>query len=351
MPRTETDTNPRSDSPRDQAVAWVTRERLGTLDAGARRARDAWLAADTEHARQYESVWAAWRVTDTVPQADLRKLLALAESKAESKPQSGAEPKARSGSELSFVQPHRRRFALGLSAACALLVTAGLLGPRLWAPEPDFTQTLVTAKGERNRFVLPDGSLLELNTDTRAKIALYADRRDVELLAGEILFTVSPDAARPFTVHTGQSQVRVTGTRFNVRRDGDAVALAVEEGSVAFTAGAWWNRSTRNLTAGYVLRLAPGQALAVPHQENVAAITAWQRGRLVFRDTPLSQVVAELNRYLHEPLRIEDKGLARLRVAGTLPIDDPESVLAVLPRIAPVIVLYPANGGRVLAPQ
>lgn len=337
MPRTKSDKNPplRADSPHDQAVYWFSRERLGTLDDDARRERDAWLAADPAHARQYASVQAVWRVADTVPQADLRDMLAQTESP------SGSQP-ARLG---------RRRFAVGLSAACALLAAVGVLGPRLWAPEADFTQTLATAKGERNRYVLPDGSLLELNTDTQARVALYADRRDVELLAGEILFTVSPDAARPFTVHTGEAQVRVTGTRFNVRREGDAVALAVEEGSVAFTAGPWWNRGTRKLTAGYVLRLAPGEPLASPHQENVAAITAWQRGRLVFRDTPLAQVVAELNRYLAEPLRIDDRGLAQLRVAGTLPIDEPESVLAVLPRIAPVIVLYPADGGRVLAPR
>lgn len=199
--------------------------------------------------------------------------------------------------------------------------------------------------------MLPDGSLLELNTDTQATVALYPDRREVLLLAGEILFTVSPDAARPFIVQTGQAQVRVTGTRFNVRRDGDAVALAVEEGSVAFSAGPWWNRTTRNLTAGYVLRHAPGEAVEAPHQENVAAITAWQRGRLVFRDTPLSQVVSELNRYLRDPLRIDDKRLSQLRVAGTLPIDEPEAVLAVLPQIAPVIVVYPVDGGRVLAPR
>lgn len=337
MPRTESDKHPSlRTSPHDQAVYWFSRERLGTLDDAARRERDAWLAANPAHARQYASVRAVWRVADTVPQADLRDMLGQTECNAQS---SGP------------VRPSRRRFAMGLSAACGLLATAGVLGPWLWAPEADFIQTLTTAKGERNRFVLPDGSLLELNTGTRAKVALHADRREVELLAGEILFTVSPDAARPFTVHTGQAQVRVTGTRFNVRREGDAVALAVQEGSVAFTAGPWWNRSTRNLTAGYVLRLAPGEPLASPHQENVAAITAWQRGRLVFRDTPLSQVVAELNRYLAEPLRIDDQELAQLRVAGTLPIDEPESVLAVLPRIAPVIVLYPADGGRVLAPR
>lgn len=327
MPRT----NHLHDSPRNQAVYWFSRERLGTLDEQARMQRDSWLAADPENERQYRSVQASWRVADSVPEDELRAILTQTE----------AQP-ARIG---------RRKFAVGLTAACALMLTAGVFGPRLWAPDAQFTLVISTEKGERNRYALPDGSLLELNTSTQARVALYPDRREVELLSGEILFTVSPDAERPFIVQAGPSQVRVTGTRFNVRRDGSEVALAVEEGSVAFSAGSWWNRTTRHLTAGYVLRHAQGEPLAVPHQENVAAITAWQRGRLVFRDTPLSQVVAELNRYLRNPLRIDDKKLALLRVAGTLSIDEPESVLQVLPQIAPVIVLYPADGGTVLAPR
>ncbi len=333
MPRTDSRVDAASTpaTPRDQATHWFARERLGALDEADRQARDAWLAADPEHARQYRAMQALWRVADRLPEADMRAILAR--------------------SDEAPARPARRRFAMGVSAACALMLAAGVFGPRLWSPAPDFTQSVATARGERQRVALPDGSLVELNTDTRIRVALFADRREVELLTGEALFTVSPDAARPFTVNAGAAQVLVTGTRFNVRRDGAAVALAVDEGSVAFSTGSWWNRNTRHLTAGFAANYAPGAPLAAPHQENVAAITAWQRGRLVFRDTPLAQVVAELNRYLRSPLRIDDRKLAQLRVAGTLPIDEPESVLDVLPQIAPVVVLYPNDGAAVLAPR
>ncbi|MCW0206134.1 MAG: FecR family protein [Achromobacter sp.] len=330
MPRTDSRPDP-SSTARDQATHWFARERLGALDADERQARDAWLAADPEHLRQYQSMQALWRVADGLPDDEMRGILA----------QSDGMP----------AYPRRRRFAMGLTTACALTLAAGVLGPRLWSPTPEFSQTLTTARGERKRVALPDGSLLELNTDTQVRVVLYTDHRQVELLAGEALFTVDPDAARPFTVQAGDAQVVVTGTRFNVRRDGDTVALAVDEGSVAFSAGSWWNRTTRLLTAGYVAQYTPGAALAAPHQENVAAVTAWQRGRLVFRDTPLAQVAAELNRYLRNPLRIRDRKLAQLRVAGTLPIDEPESVLNVLPQIAPVTVLYLGDGSAVLVPR
>ncbi len=330
MPRTER--SPRAaEALQAQAVHWFTRERLGTLDEAARAQRDAWLAADPEHARLYRAVQATWSVADLLPQDEMRAILERTDDA----------PRASS----------RRRLALGLGAACGLALLAGVTGPRLWAPAAQFSASLSTAQGERGRHTLPDGSLLELNTGTRVEVALYSDRREVELTAGEALFTVSPDAARPFFVAAGQARLRVTGTRFNVRREGDGVTLAVEEGSVEFSAGPWWSRRTHRLTAGYVAHYAPGGGLEAPRQENVAAITAWQRGRLEFRDAPLQQVVVELNRYLREPLRIDDAALARLRVAGTLPIDDPEAVLDVLPRIAPVIVLYPAGGGRVLAPR
>lgn len=330
MPRTDSRPDA-STAPRDEAARWFARERLGALDAKERQARDVWLAAHPENLRQYRAMQALWRVADGLPEHEMRAILA----------QPGD----------ASAHPRRRRFVMGLTAACALTLAVGVIGPRLWSPAPEFTQSLATARGERKRVTLPDGSLLELNTDTQVRVALYADRRLVELLAGEALFTVSPDAARPFTVDAGDAQVLVTGTRFNVRRDGAAVALAVDEGSVAFSAGSWWNRTTRHLTAGYVAGYTPGTPLAAPHQENVAAVMAWQRGRLVFRDTPLAQVVAELNRYLRNPLRIDDSKLARLRVAGTLSIDEPESVLNVLPEIAPVIVLYPADGSAVLAPR
>jgi transmembrane sensor len=86
-----------------------------------------------------------------------------------------------------------------------------------------------------------------------------------------------------------------------------------------------------------------------PYQDNVAALVAWQRGRLVFRDQPLSEVVSELNRYLVRPLRLNDGRVGQIRISGTVGIDEPESVLDVLPEIAPVVVLRREDGSATLA--
>lgn len=314
---------------RDQAAHWFARARLGTLTPQEQRECEAWRAASTEHDKQYRSLETLWLVADKLPRDRMRAVLA----------------------QTVVVSPpidRRRRFVMGLGATCTLALVMGAMGPQWWAAAPEYTAPLASAKGERKRFTLPDGSILELNTDTRATVAFYPDKRTVTLAAGEILFAVDADPSRPFVVAAGNAQVSVTGTRFNVRRDGDAVSLAVESGSVEFSAGSWWNRKVERLTAGYVAHYQTGQGLEPAQLGDVAAVVAWQRGRLVFRDLPLSQVVSELNRYLSQPLRIADAHLGRLRIAGTLGIDEPESALEVLPEIAPVTVVRRADGGMVI---
>lgn len=314
---------------RDQAAHWFARARLGTLTPQERRECEAWRAASADHDRQYRSLEALWLVADQLPQDRMRAVLAQTEA----------------------VRPpvdRRRRFMMGMGAACTLALVVGMAGPRWWAAEPEYTAQLTSAKGERKQFTLPDGSVLELNTDTHATVAFYPDKRTVTLAAGEILFAVDADPSRPFVVAAGDAQVSVTGTRFNVRRDGDAVSLAVESGSVEFSAGSWWNRKVERLTAGYVAHYQTGQGLEPAQLGDVAALVAWQRGRLIFRDSPLSQVVSELNRYLSQPLRLADAHLGRLRIAGTLGIDEPESALEVLPEIAPVTVLRRTDGSMVI---
>lgn len=314
---------------RDQAAHWFARARLGTLTPQERHECEAWRAASAEHDRQYRSLETLWLVADELPRDRMRAVLTQTEA----------------------VRPpidRRRRFVVGLGAACALALVVGMVGPRWWAAVPEYTAQLASAKGERKQFTLPDGSILELNTDTHATVAFYPDKRTVSLVDGEILFAVDADPSRPFVVAAGKARVSVTGTRFNVRRDGDEVSLAVESGSVEFSAGSWWNRKVERLTAGYVAHYQTDQGLVPAQVGDVAALVAWQRGRLVFRDAPLSQVVSELNRYLPEPLRIADAHIGRLRIAGTLGIDEPESALEVLPEIAPITVLRRTDGSTVI---
>nr|WP_295922283.1 FecR family protein [uncultured Dyadobacter sp.] len=92
-----------------------------------------------------------------------------------------------------------------------------------------------TAKGEKNRITLPDGSQVRLNADSR--IAYRSDfgtgGRDVTL-EGEAFFEVTSDKARPFRIQTGRLTTTVVGTSFNINAyaDNPQIKVAVATGVV-----------------------------------------------------------------------------------------------------------------------
>jgi transmembrane sensor len=73
-----------------------------------------------------------------------------------------------------------------------------------------------TANGEQRTLTLPDGSVVRMNVETDLRIDYGSDRRHIQLLSGEAIFKVAPDAGRPFIVSTPSATVRALGTQFNV---------------------------------------------------------------------------------------------------------------------------------------
>jgi len=74
-----------------------------------------------------------------------------------------------------------------------------------------------TAIGEITRYTLPDGSTLDLNSNSRVRVYFSGQERFIEVLSGEALFNVHPDA-RPFLVASGRVLVRDISTKPRVTR-------------------------------------------------------------------------------------------------------------------------------------
>jgi len=122
----------------------------------------------------------------------------------------------------------------------------------------------------------------------------------------------------------------------------------VESGTVELSSGRWWRRSAQLLTAGMGAGLAADGGQTAARPVDVAALTAWRDGRLVFKDAPLAEVVREVNRYLAQPLRVGDGRLNALRVTASFRLDTPEALLASLPHVLPVEVRRLPDGAAAL---
>ncbi|WP_143277768.1 FecR family protein [Bordetella genomosp. 10] len=310
--------------PHDAAAYWFAREHGGLMSDAERPLFERWRQADARHEQAYQEMCQVWRVAEAVPDRELRAIVA----------------DGRAAPDAS----RRRYLALGMGTVCTAAVAAAVLAPQWWRAEPSFTDHYATQRGERRQIVLPDDSVLTLNTASSATARFYEGERVVVLEEGEAMFEVSHDKARPFIVETGVGRVRVTGTRFNVRRDADDMTVTVESGSVEVSTGSWWHRHTATLTAGLGVDVTANAGDLYARRMDVAALTAWRQGKAVFDGTPLFQVVDEMNRYRGSPIRVQG-ALRQLRIAGVFSVDNTNDFLAVLPTVAPVRVVQRDDGG------
>ncbi|MCJ2185158.1 FecR domain-containing protein, partial [Novosphingobium sp. 1949] len=210
---------------------------------------------------------------------------------------------------------------------CAALVAGAcvLAWPqvRFWmTPE----QTYATRPGQILRVTLADGSRLVLNGRSRLSVRLAPDRREVRLEAGEALFDVYHDAARPFSVASAEGTVNVLGTRFDLARNAGSLDLVVERGLVRF-AGNQPGVNAVDVAAAHRAslvdgRIAPPERIALQDYEG-----DWREGWLQVSDMPLGALVARLQRWSAKPIEVDDPALLRVRVAGRLRLDDPAQLL------------------------
>jgi transmembrane sensor len=179
---------------------------------------------------------------------------------------------------------------------------------------------------------------LEVDTNTRLDVKLDGATRRVILYGGQIHIAVAPDAARPFQVEAAGGVVRALGTAFDVRRDGDAVRVAVTEHVVRVTYPRGPDGARADVAAGQTVAYGPEMGLGRVGAANLTAATAWQRGRLVFDEKPLREVVAEMERYRPGLILIRDERLAKLPVTGVFDLKDSDALLQALVETLPIKV-------------
>lgn len=252
-----------------------------------------------------------------------------------------------SGSAASW-QPRRRVLVPALLSG--LLMVSG--GWYWWDNHATYALNVATGPAETREVDLPDGSRIALNFSSNVRIRYYPRHRETELIAGEAFFRVAPDTARPFTVDSGISQVRVVGTAFNVRAAPPRLVVKVLEGKVEVRP----DRTRENsrallLTAGAGVSIDPATGQHIAVAAPVSSVGDWRNGQLVFEQTPLADVAADLARYLGEAVSVEGERLRKLPVSGMVITSTPETFLRSLPDLLPVRVDKAAGGGWRISPR
>jgi transmembrane sensor len=279
----------------ERAAWWLVRQHASSgWSADDQAAFESWMAQSPAHLMAY------WRLEAVWDRAD--RLSALRETSREAKQPSNA-------------RRIRSFIAFGAVGLCLLgVVTAGALSYF----HTEQAVAYETAIGGHKILTLADGSKIELNTDTRIRLAADGARRKVWLDRGEAYFQIRHDAAHPFVVVAGTRQVIDVGTAFSVRRDTGRLQVALTEGRARL-------ESIEGGTGAKSIMLVPGD-VAVATRDGVALVTrpipeltdqlAWRRGLLAFDSTPLAEVAAEFNRYNRQKLVVVGADARNVEVGG-----------------------------------
>ena len=288
---------------RQEAARWITEGDAGLLTSEDEVALDAWLASDPLNALAYARLQRTWSGIEGRPENNVRDAVVLPFRE---------RPK-----------PQLRRWAGGAIAACLALAMLG--GVYDWPTR--LRADVVTATGEQRALPLMDGSIVQLNTDSAIAIDYQPNRRVIRLLKGEAAFSVAADSARPFTVEAGDGTATALGTRFIVRRLGAATDVTVTEHRVKVA----WLFGGMVVGEGQAARYQADKLVSV-HAVDSDDAAAWTRGRLVFVDRSLEEVVAELNRYHPGYIGVLGEDLAQRRFSGAFPVKDPLEALEAIQR-------------------
>lgn len=239
---------------------------------------------------------------------------------------------------LSIRAVRRRRVRLWAMAASLLLV--GAMAFQVLSP---WRYDQVTGTGEQREVQLAEGSTMVLDADTKLNARLRPAQREVTLVSGQAYFDVSADAARPFVVRAGASEVRVLGTRFAVRHVGDGIQVSVVEGRVQVRRG----ESMVQLEAGQGVSV-KGAHIADVVNIDATRELAWREGRLIVENLTFGEIVRRLAPYHPGVLMVANPQLENRRFNAVIElqrIDDwltgLEQAAAVhVTRLGPVTLLH-----------
>jgi len=203
----------------------------------------------------------------------------------------------------------------------------------------EFNQ-LIVPYGKRSRLTLSDGTKMWVNAGTSVTYPVEFGKKSREIyVLGEVYLDVTPDPERPFIVKTGNFDVRVLGTKFNVssyKNEPESVVLV--SGSVKVSLAG--NRQTSVLKPNEIFKFENNNVSV--EQADIELYTSWVNGIYVIRDEKMDTVMKRLSKYYGKNIKCSP-AISKINCTGRLNLSDSfDSILSTLSSIT--TMKYTING-------
>jgi ferric-dicitrate binding protein FerR (iron transport regulator) len=313
-----------------------------TLDSTEKAIVMQWIGEDTENRKYFETFEKAWRNPHEICGLDKEvrdtdwKVIASAMQKEEMP----------SHNRSARIPRRWWLAAAGLSLLVGTSVAGYFIGLSQTAPAAGHHityQEITVPKGEKSELTLSDGTRIWINADSHVRFPgqFSNESRDI-WLNGEAYFEVTSDTKRPFLVHTSELDVRVYGTKFNLKAypDEDVIETTLVEGIVSLQTRNAINHKKEevflkpNHKAIYLKKKAPAEIIEELEREireplkpkkilvsrtvRVEPDISWREGKLIFMEENFENIATKLERRYDVTINIENDQIKRVKYTGVL---------------------------------
>jgi ferric-dicitrate binding protein FerR (iron transport regulator) len=303
----------------------ATEEELAALEA--------WLSRFPERRPQLETLRGLWKAQPMVQNSDSlnRHLQRLSAHRAEPATEPSPPPHRRSW--LLRTMTRNPWTPLSVAASLAIVIVGLYLLTAKKRKQHNSENTVMTKPGSKSKIVLPDGSQVWLNADSRLTYDenFRGPNREVRL-CGEAYFDIAKDKDHPFIIHATSIDVKVLGTSLNIRsyRNEKNTEAVLIKGSIEVSLHSNPDKKiilqpnqkimvenrTEPATTGAqqtsVKKTAPEMVVAKAHfqqEDSIATEVLWLKNKLAFDQETLGDVAAKIERWYNVKVNILDDSL------------------------------------------
>jgi len=293
------------------ATYWIEQINRPAVDTSQSARFDAWIAADPRHGEAFARLQALW------DSAVLE--MALSDPDLMIDGDDSEDPIAMADVPAPTHRPWRW---IGFAAAAAIVVAAVPMSMM-----SSTVQRLETTKGAGATLVLADGSRVELSPNAEIEAEYRPWSRTVTLVRGEAYFDVRHDRWRPFRVASGDNEVKVLGTAFNVDRQSEtSTFVEVFRGRVGLGPRNGRLVPIEKGSAGHMA----GKRLVMSRLDPSQQEPEWKSGWFDAAEVPFPVLIDKLNRYSAKPIIIRRRDLAQRNITGRFRVRDVSETLGAL---------------------
>lgn len=192
-------------------------------------------------------------------------------------------------------------------------------GTKIDAGKPGNDLTITTPAGGTYQVHLSDGTKVWLNAASTFKFPssfTKSKHRNVEVI-GEAYFEVAKDKGKSFIVSSGQQEVEVLGTHFNIDSyaDEQSIKTTLLEGSVRVSIQ---NSSISSFLKPGMQSILTKSGIKIHQMDNPEEAISWQKGYFTFRRENLDQIMRKISRWYNVNIVYNDQQIKSIPFSGSI---------------------------------